>query len=275
MFKVWKRAGEKGVQKGSRCNRNKSDQIYLLIKAFQDHHDIDAHRKLIIQFENLVDAIARKYSRGKVLQEDLFQVGMLGLLAAIRRYDASYGTTFESFATLTINGEIKRYLRDKTWGVHVPRRIKELGPKIRRTIDELTTKLQRTPTITDIAEALKMSEQEIIEALEMGKGYNTLSIHQPLRTDSDEENITLLDIIGTIDEGYEKVNQSLEIEQALHYLNEREKYIIQSTFLKEMSQKETSEQLGISQMHVSRLQRSAIKRLQQAVQLEEKKRDKK
>lgn len=248
-----------------KSNQRNSDEIYLLIKAFQDHQDIDALKKLVLHYEKLVDSIARKYSRGQVLHEDFFQVGMLGLLASFHRYDPSFGRTFESYASLTINGEIKRYLRDKTWSVHVPRRIKELTPKIRRTIDELTIKLQRTPNVKEIANNLHKSEKEIIETLEMGKGYNAISIHQSVKADLEDDGMTLLDMIGKIDEGFEEIDRKIDLEQNFRLLNEREKHIIQATIFEELSQKETGEQLGISQMHVSRLQRKAIKKLQEVL----------
>ncbi|MCW3472939.1 sigma-70 family RNA polymerase sigma factor, partial [Rhodococcus pyridinivorans] len=131
----------------------------------------------------LVESIARKYSQGKSFHEDLVQVGNIGLLGAIRRYDATFGKSFEAFAVPTIVGEIKRFLRDKTWSVHVPRRIKELGPKIKNAVEELTRELQSSPQISDIADFIGVTEEEVLEAMEMGKSYQALSVDHSIEAD--------------------------------------------------------------------------------------------
>ncbi|MBS4197255.1 RNA polymerase sigma factor SigB [Lederbergia citri] len=252
------------MSKQSQPDQTKN-QVIEWIKAYQDHGDDEAQNNLVLHYKNLVESIARKYSKGKSFHEDIFQVGIIGLLGAIRRYDESYGKTFEAFAIPTIIGEIKRFLRDKTWSVHVPRRIKELGPKIKSTVEELTVKLQRSPQINEIAEYLEVSEEEVLEAMEMGKSYQALSVDHSIEADADGSTVTLLDIVGNVDEGYEKVNQRLVLEKVLHVLSDREKLIIQYTYLENMSQKEAGEMLNISQMHVSRLQRRAIKKLREAI----------
>jgi RNA polymerase sigma-B factor len=191
---------------------------------------------------------------------------MVGLLGAIRRYDESFGKSFEAFAVPTILGEIKRFLRDKTWSVHVPRRIKELGPKIKSVVEELTSELQRSPKVMEIAEVLNVSEEEVLEAMEMGKSYQALSVDHTIEADSEGGTVTLLDLVGTVESGYEKINQKLVLEKVLYILSERERQIIQYTYLDNLSQKETGDRLGISQMHVSRIQRRAIKKLKEAIQ---------
>jgi RNA polymerase sigma-B factor len=253
------------MKKHSQPNLKTKEEINDLIKAYQLHKDESAQEMLVQHYRNLVESIARKYSRGKSFHEDLLQVGLLGLLGAIRRYDESYGKSFEAFAIPTIIGEIKRFMRDKTWSVHVPRRIKELGPKIKSAIEELTTRLQRSPKIQEIAIEIGVSEEEVLEAIEMGKSYQALSVDHSIDADSEGGTITLHDIVGSVDEGYEKINQLLVLEKALHVLTEREKEIIQYTFLENMSQKDAGEKLNISQMHVSRLQRRAIKKLRDAI----------
>lgn len=150
----------------------------------------------------------------------------------------------------------------------MPRRIKELGPKIKTTVEELTSTLHRSPKIEEIARYLDVSEEEVLEAMEMSKSYQALSVDHSIEADSDGGTVTLLDIFGNIDEGYEKVNQRLVLEKVLHVLSDREKKIIQYTYLENLSQKEAGDRLGISQMHVSRLQRRAIKKLQEAINAE-------
>ncbi|WP_409296565.1 RNA polymerase sigma factor SigB [Peribacillus sp. SCS-26] len=255
------------MQKESQPNQAK-EKVNNWIKQYQLHQDEEAQNSLVLHYQGLVETIARKYSKGKSYHEDIIQVGMIGLLGAIRRYDETFGKSFEAFAVPTIIGEIKRFLRDKTWSVHVPRRIKELGPKIKVTVEELTTELHRSPKIDEIASYLEVSEEEVLEAMEMGKSYQALSIDHSIEADSDGGTVTLLDIFGNVDEGFEKVNQRLVLERVLHVLTDREKKIIQYTYLENLSQKEAGEQLGISQMHVSRLQRRAIKKLQEAINAE-------
>ncbi|NRG46942.1 RNA polymerase sigma factor SigB [Bacillus sp. CRN 9] len=256
------------MQKRSQPNQRSKEEINQLINEYQTNQSEEAQDILVQQYYKLVESIARKYSKGRPYHEDIVQVGVIGLLGAIRRYDDSFGKSFEAFAIPTIIGEIKRFLRDKTWSVHVPRRIKELGPKIKATAEELTTRLQRSPKMAEIAEALEVSEEEVLEAMEMGKSYQALSVDHSIEADSDGGTVTLLDIVGNVDEGYEKVNQMLVLEKVLHVLSDREKQVIQYTFLENLSQKEAGEKLDISQMHVSRLQRRAIKKLQEAIHAE-------
>ncbi|WP_318618054.1 RNA polymerase sigma factor SigB [Sporosarcina sp. YIM B06819] len=241
------------------------EQVLVWIKQFQETEDQEAQTNLVLHYERLVQSIARKYSSGKPYHEDIAQVGMLGLLGAIRRYNPEYGRSFEAFAVPTIIGEIKRFLRDKTWAVHVPRRIKELGPRIKTAVEILTIELQRSPLVCEIAEYLDAEEELVLEAMEMGRSYQALSMDRSLETDSDGAMVTLFDIIGETDTGFEKIDQRMLVANALNVLSEREKQIIQFTYIEQLSQKEAGERLGISQMHVSRLQRKAIKKLQEVI----------
>lgn len=241
------------------------EQVLTWIQQYHETNDEEAQANLVMHYERLVHSIARKYASGKPYYEDIVQVGMLGLLGAIRRYDPDFGRSFEAFAVPTIIGEIKRFLRDTTWAVHVPRRIKELGPRIKAAVEVLTTEMQRSPLVWEIAEYLEVDEESVLEAMEMGRSYQALSMDHTLEADSEGGTITLFDIIGTTDDGYEKTDQRLLVMEALSVLSEREREIIQYTYIDQLSQKEAGERLGISQMHVSRLQRKAIKKLQEAI----------
>lgn len=240
-------------------------EVLEWIKRYQENNDDEAQTNLVLHYERLIQSIARKYSNGKSFHEDIAQVGMLGLLGAIRRYNPEYGRSFEAFAVPTVIGEIKRFLRDKTWAIHVPRRIKELGPKIKAAVETLTIEMQRSPLVSEIAEYLDVEEEVVLEAMEMGRSYQALSMDHTLDADSEGGTITLFDIIGENDGGFEKTDQRMVVANALNVLSEREKQIIQYTYIEQLSQKETGERLGISQMHVSRLQRKAIKKLQEAI----------
>lgn len=240
-------------------------EVLEWIARYQETEDEVAQTNLVLHYQQLVESIARKYSHGKTYYDDIVQVGMLGLLGAIRRFDPAFGRSFEAFAVPTIIGEIKRFLRDKTWDVHVPRRIKELGPRIRAAVDVLTAELQHSPSIREIANYLEVQDEDVLEAMEMGRSYQALSMDHSIESDSDGSTVTLFDIVGKEDDNFEMTNRRLVIADVMDILSEREKQIIQLTYLEHLSQKETGNRLGISQMHVSRIQRKAIKKLQDAI----------
>lgn len=247
---------------------NQNNDVYEWITAFQEGTDPDVQMKIVDQYKNLVESLARKFSRGRGLHEDLVQVGMIGLLAAIRRYDPAYGKSFESFAIPTIIGEIKRFIRDKTWSVHVPRRIKELGPRIKKAVDVLTTEYQRSPKVAEIAGFLEVSEEEVLETMEVNSSYHALSIDSQIDADSEGGQVSILDMIASHEGGYNEVESTMLIEKAFVVLNEREREILKYTFYQNMSQKEAGEKVGISQMHVSRIQRRALKKLKEVLQID-------
>ncbi|WP_010284633.1 SigB/SigF/SigG family RNA polymerase sigma factor [Bacillus timonensis] len=241
----------------------KSGEVDRLVQDFHKTGSKEKEREIIERYENVINSIAWKYSKGRVFHEDIVQVGKIGLLGAIRRFDQTIGKSFHTFAIPTIIGEIKHYLRDKTWSVHVPRRAKELGIKIKKAEEELTIALQREPGVHDIANYLNVDEKEVIEVRELGQAYSTQSIDAPF--DANQEGNTVLDTVGKKEKGYEKVLKKLDVKKALRVLTMREKRILYYTYIKEKSQRETGKIVGVSQMHVSRIQRSAIKKLRQAV----------
>lgn len=245
----------------------RGDEVYQWIEHLQKHpRDEEIQEKIVLTYQDLVHSIARKYAKNSSIHEDLVQVGMLGLLAAIRRYDPLIGKSFESFAIPTIIGEIKRFIRDKTWSVHVPRRIKELGPKIKKATEELTTQNQRSPSVKDIADYLEVTEEEVLETMEMGQSYKALSVDKKIEADSDGSTVSILDLIGKQDEAFDKTDLRMLLEKVLPILSDREQKILQYTYFDNLSQKETGDLLDISQMHVSRIQRRALIKLREALQ---------
>lgn len=241
-----------------------SDEIFKWIEEYQKYEDPIAQTNLVLHYTSLVESVAKKYCKDKTLYEDILQAGMLGLLGAIRRFNISKGQSFEAFAIPTIIGEIKRFIRDKTWDVHVPRRIKELSPKIKVTVETLTVKLQRSPSILEIANFLQVEEEEVLETIEIAKNYRAVSMDYEFKIEEDGSNLTLLEIIGEEDSGFEMANKRLIISEALEGLDEKEKRVIILTFFKQLSQREAGELLGVSQMHVSRIQRRAIEKLRES-----------
>ncbi|MFT8317755.1 MAG: RNA polymerase sigma factor SigB [Sporolactobacillus sp.] len=247
-------------------SRLQQSEVRRLILAYQkDSKNEELQTKIITNYESLVASLSYKFARDRDTQEDLYQVGMIGLIAAMQRFDPSYEHSFESFAIPTIIGEIKRYIRDKTWSVHVPRRIKELGPKIRKAADELTNQLQRSPSIEEIARQVGESEENILETMEMSRSYNALSVDSKIDADHEGGSVTLLDVVGKHDSGYDQISEKMILEEAFKVLSSREKKILICTFFDNLSQKETGELLGISQMHVSRLQRKALRKLRETL----------
>lgn len=243
-------------------------EILELIRRHQEEADEKTQEILVGHYTPMVETLASKFAKGAEPFEDLVQVGMIGLLAALKRYDSSFGRSFEGFAVPTIVGEIKRHIRDKTWSVHVPRRIKELGPRIKKAVEELTVRHQRSPSVDEIAGYLDVTTEEVLETMEMGRSYNAVSVDSPIEANSDGSQVTLLDLVGSQETGYEQVDKQLLLQKAFQVLTEREQEIIRMTFFENRSQKQAGEELGISQMHVSRLQRRALRKLREAIRME-------
>jgi RNA polymerase sigma-B factor len=199
----------------------------------------------------LVEHCARRFrNRGEPF-EDLVQVGTIGLLKSIDRFDSDRGVEFSTYATPTIIGEIKRYFRDKGWAIRVPRRRQELRMQIGAATAELTQSLGRSPTPRELAETIGCSIEEIIEGIDSSNAYSTLSLDAS--DDSEEGGNTMLDAIGIEDENLEHVEIRESLKPLLDALEPREKKILLLRFFKNRTQTQIAEEIGVSQMHVSRL----------------------
>lgn len=248
-------------------NKETEEKVYQWINILQKDPDNEEIKEAFVKhYEGLVHSLARKYSYNRGNHEDLAQIGMIGLLISVERFDPEFGKTFEAFAIPTIIGEIKRFIRDKTWSVHVPRRIKELGPKINKAVDELTDELQRSPSMKEIAEYIEISEEEVIETMEMSRSYKALSVDYKHEVDSDGGSVSILELISSNEDDYRKMDVHMLLETALPVLPEREQQILKYIFFENLSQQEVGELLGISQMHVSRLQRRSLRKLREVLQ---------
>lgn len=254
------------TQSQPKCKAETTD-VYRWIDLLQENpENEEIKEKFVLHYEGLVHSLARKYSYNRGNHEDLAQVGMIGLLISVERFDKSFGKSFEAFAIPTIIGEIKRFIRDKTWSVHVPRRIKELGPKINRAVDELTNSLQRSPTIQEIASHIGVSDEDIIETMEMTKSYKALSVDYKHEIDADGGAVSLLELVGSPEDDYRKMDIHMLLESVFPVLPEREQQILKYIFFDHLSQQEVGELLGISQMHVSRLQRRSLRKLREVLE---------
>src|SRR5215216_381086 len=199
----------------------------------------------------LVEHCARRFrNRGEPF-EDLVQVGTIGLLKSIDRFDTDRGVEFSTYATPTIIGEIKRYFRDKGWAIRVPRRLQELRMQIGAATAELTQSLGRSPTPRELAESIGCSVEEIIEGIESSNAYSTLSLDAS--DDTEDGGNTMLDAIGMEDENLEHVEIRESLKPLLDALEPREKRILLLRFFKSKTQTQIAEEIGVSQMHVSRL----------------------
>ncbi|MFA6573925.1 MAG: RNA polymerase sigma factor SigF [Nocardioides sp.] len=212
----------------------------------------DAARDALVHLHlPLVEHCARRFrNRGEPF-EDLVQVGTIGLIKSIDRFDTDRGVEFSTYATPTIIGEIKRYFRDKGWAIRVPRRLQELRMQIGAASAELTQSLGRSPTPRELAETIGCTVEEIVEGIESSNAYSTLSLDAS--DDSDDSAASMLDAIGIDDEGLEHVEIRESIKPLLDKLDAREKKILLLRFFKNMTQSQIAEEIGVSQMHVSRL----------------------
>jgi RNA polymerase sigma-B factor len=216
---------------------------------------------LVVAHLNLVRFLALKFAnRGEPL-DDLVQVGTVGLLKAIDRFELTRGVEFTTYATPTIVGEIKRHFRDKGWAVKVPRRLQELNLAVNRAGEKMAVELGRSPTVAELAARLDASEEEILEAQELGQAYNLLSLDSEVSGEGDKKSQTLADTVGITDSGLEMLEDRANLERAFHVLTGRERVIIYLRFYESVSQTEIAKRLNVSQMHVSRLQAKALEKL--------------
>jgi RNA polymerase sigma-B factor len=230
-------------------------QVDALLRAYHRDGDREARDRALVELMPLVRALASRYAgRGEPL-EDLVQVGALGLIKAVDRFDVDRGVEFSSYAVPTIVGEIRRHFRDKAWAMHVPRRLKELSVRLSRVLDQLTTELGRSPTIAELAAATGVEEEDVIDALDSANAYSTRSLHAPF---DDGDETSLADKLGDDDSGYAEVEDSSLVAAGMDALDERERRIVELRFFEEKTQSQIAAEVGISQMHVSRLLRSAL-----------------
>jgi len=232
-----------------------------LFEEYQRARDPKVREQLILAHTNLVHYLARKFANRGEPVEDLIQVGMIGLINAIDRFDPSRGIRFATYATPTIVGEIRRHFRDRGWAVKVPRRLQELNLAANKEIDTLTQELDRAPTVAEIADRLEVSEGEALEAMELGDLYELPSLDSALGEESEDSRGVLGDYVGRMDEEMERFEHRARLREALRSLPPRERRIIELRFFENLSQMEVAKRLDISQMHVSRLQHRALARL--------------
>lgn len=231
-----------------------------LLVRMREQGDAQAREELITRYLPLVRSSARRFaSRGQAV-EDLIQVGSIGLIKAIDRFDIERGVELSTYATPTILGELKRYFRDKGWAVKVPRALQDLNVRLNKIIEQQTAELQRSPSIAELANAADVSEEDVVEALESGRAYSSVSIYSG-GSGEDDESLELLDCLGAEEGAYEVFEQRRVLAPAMERLDPRERLILHLRFFEGMTQTQVATRIGISQMHVSRLIRRSIEDL--------------
>jgi RNA polymerase sigma-B factor len=242
-------------------------EIYSSIRRYQETESEEEASMLLDHFRSLVEMGAKKMSRNRPdLYEDLFQVGQMSLLRSLQKYDRDVGSPFEAYAMKSLVGHMKNYLRDKSWYIQVPRRIKEKGMHIQKAIDELTVQLKRSPEVKDIAKYLELSEEETIEILAGREYYQLASLDVPLSTD--EGSAVMGDLVASKEDEYLKAENQMDLAEAMESLDQNEKKIIHMVFNDGLSQRDIADQLGISQMSVSRIQRKAVIKLREDLNID-------
>lgn len=232
-------------------------------EEFARSGDIELRNELVEGHLTLARAFARRYAKRGVPVEDLEQVARMALIGAVERFDPSVGVKFQTFAGRTIDGELKRHFRDKAWALRVPRRYQDLGVAIRTTMDTLSKEFGRSPTIAELADALGAEKDEIIAAMEASQAFNADSIDTPVA--GDDGGATVADRLGGSDLGPELFDDRELVADLLKQLPDRERRIVELRFFADCSQRQIAEELGLSQMHVSRMLRATLATLRTAL----------
>ena len=241
-------------------------QLFLEYNGAPEGDRTLLRERLVNQYIGLVEFLARRFrNRGEPL-EDLVQVGTIGLLKAIERFDLDREVEFSTYATPTIVGELKRHFRDKGWAVRVPRRLQELHLELTKIVSTLGQELGRSPTVAEIAKAAGTSEENVLEGLEIAQAYNFTSLDAPIDSD-DAGSTSFADQLGSEDDQLLNLEYRAALAPEMAKLPERERRILYLRFFRGMTQSEIADKLDISQMHVSRLLNRTLMRLREALEV--------
>ena len=236
-----------------------------LLVRYHRHGDLDAREELAGRFLPVARDLASRYRYTNEPLDDLTQVACLGLMKAIDRFEPGRGTRFMSYAVPTMVGELKRHFRDKSWALHVPRELQERVLSVNRASEVLSKRLGRSPTSAEVAQSLGFSTEHVLEAIEAGTAYDTTSLDSPLSITEDEGG-TLMDTLGREEGGYSFVDLSVAVAPTVKALPKREREILRLRFVDDLTQREIGERVGVSQMHVSRLLRRALDKVNAAAE---------
>jgi RNA polymerase sigma-B factor len=239
-----------------------------LLRRYHEQGDLQAREQLIEQYLSLVRSLARRYSYRGEQFDDLVQIGSIGLIKAIDRFDLERGVELTTYATPNIIGEIKRHFRDRGWAVRVPRGLQELNVRLSKLVEELTIEYGRSPTIPELAKGAGVDEEAVLEALESARAYTTVSLSSGGTTEDGEE-LDPLESLGDVDTEYAVSEDRALLAPGFKALEERERMILQLRFFEGLTQSEIAKQVGISQMHVSRLIRRSLEKIRDEIDVDE------
>jgi RNA polymerase sigma-B factor len=245
------------TSKGKRDPNWTREKTRALFARYQEQGDAEARDELVESYLPLVRYFAQKFRNRGEPMDDLVQVGTIGLIKAIDRFDASRDVEFTTYATPTIVGELKRHFRDKGWAIRVPRRLQELSLAVNQVTEPLTQKLQRTPTIAEIAGELGVTPDDVMEAMESSEAYSLVSLDKDHGSEG-EDSFSLLEYVGREDKLLGNVDDVEWLRAALKNLTPQEQRVLYYRFYKGMTQTEVARELSISQMQVSRLLRRSL-----------------
>lgn len=233
-----------------------------LFIRLRERKDERAREQLIERYLPLARRLARRYQRTDEPMDDLVQVASLGLIKAVDRFDADREVVFSSYAVPTILGELKRHFRDRTWSVRVPRDLQELALRVDQTVTALSAGGRRSPPVSEIADAIGVSQERVLDAMEAASAYHAGSLDAPRASRQGEEpGETVADSLGTLESGFERAEERATLEPLLARISERERVVLRLRFAEGMTQAEIGQHIGVSQMQVSRLIRQALNRL--------------
>jgi RNA polymerase sigma-B factor len=232
-----------------------------LFESLRDPGDPVDRDAVVERFLPLARQIAARYRRSEEPFDDLFQVACLGLVKAVDRFDPTLGIAFSSYAVPTIAGEVKRHFRDRTWSVRVPRDLQELALRVDRVVDELARTMGRQPSVDDVAQAVGVEPEDVLEAMQASGAQRATSLAAPRSSTDDDAGMTLGDTLGGVEDGFDRAEQRALLSELLRSLTLRQRNVIRMRFEQDLTQADIGARLGVSQMQVSRILRQAIARL--------------
>jgi RNA polymerase sigma-B factor len=252
-----RRAPASSQAPGERARRQREDQRLMRAAQAGDGRSRDA---LVERYMPLARSLALRYRRASEPLDDLIQVASVGLVKAVDRWDPERGLAFSSYAVPTILGELRRYFRDSTWDVRPARDLQELCLAVEEAREKLWGELGRSPTVSDLAERLQRSQEQIVEALQATEGRSVRSLDAPVH-DEEDDSASAGDLIGCHDVEYDRVEAGVTLERLTGILDDRARDILRLRFAEDLLQSEIAERVGCSQMHVSRIIRSSLEKL--------------
>lgn len=238
-----------------------------LFELYLESKDPGLRNAIFERYIYLAEILAKKYINRGVDYQDLFQIASIGLLNAIERFDISRGYKFSSFATPTIIGEIKKYFRDKEWMIRIPRRLQKLSKRIQSAKEALMQEYNRNPRVCELAEYLKVTEEEVLEALEAGGVYSPQSLDEPYNNGDENKELSLSDLIGARDLNLQKIENRDFIERCISTLDKKELRVLKDRYFKGRTQSQIAKDLNVSQMTVSRIEKKILEKFRRELEV--------